>query len=80
MIDVVKNVTCRKTQILYREEECTVEQENTGQWTNAAMMLVHRLRRWPNITAAFANFLFFAAMADGGGGGEGVELAAWVPT
>ena len=32
---------------------------NTTYHPNAAVMLVHRLRRWPNITAALGQYMVF---------------------
>ena len=33
---------------------------NTRRWTNADLMLAHRLRRWPNIKSALVQRLMFA--------------------
>ena len=33
---------------------------NTRRWTNADLMLAHRLRRWPNIKSALVQRLVFA--------------------
>ena len=35
---------------------------NTSHSTNVAVMLVHHLRRWPNITATFVEYLVFAGI------------------
>ena len=33
---------------------------NTRRWANTDLMLVHRLRRWPNMKSAFVQRLVFA--------------------
>ena len=36
--------------------------DRTTRWANAALMLFHRLRRWPNIKLALVSGVLFAVM------------------